>query len=276
MKLLTNKHPLLVQSQHLTEICQCLEPFGIHHFTYIKQYKNGSRISLSNKPEWIADYYNLKLYESSLFEDPFIGPKTSFNVWFGDYDLSVYLHGRDYYNTMHAISITRVSQNYCESFLFSTTPDNPEAIHYLSNNRDILYHFILYFKDKGKKILQLAEKNKILFEKMTSDTSSSKYSDKNWINEMDRQKKNFFENITLSQIKLNITSNEIKISSREIECIHHLLNHKSSRQTAEIMNISPRTVETYLENIKNKLLCESKADLIEIIKQFEYWPTHFL
>ena len=106
----------------------------------------GSKISLSNKPKWIEDYYNFNLHESSLFEKNPEEYQASFNVFFGDYDLEVHRHGKLYYNTMHSISIIEPHSDSCEFYLFATTPDNEEAIHYLNNHREILYHFILLFK----------------------------------------------------------------------------------------------------------------------------------
>ena len=49
-----------------------------------------------------------------------------------------------------------------------------------------------------------------------------------------------------------------------MDCLFYLLRGKSSKQTAAILKISHRTVEQYLEQLKNKFTCETKADLIEL------------
>ncbi len=55
------------------------------------------------------------------------------------------------------------------------------------------------------------------------------------------------------------------LSKREFECLYHFCKGKTYKQTAKEMVISPRTVETYLENILSKTSCSSK---IEIISRF--------
>jgi DNA-binding CsgD family transcriptional regulator len=55
---------------------------------------------------------------------------------------------------------------------------------------------------------------------------------------------------------------ELGLSKRETECLFHLLEGKSNKQVAKLLNISVRTVEDYLNNVKNKLGCFSKEELI--------------
>jgi len=55
---------------------------------------------------------------------------------------------------------------------------------------------------------------------------------------------------------------KFKFTQKEIECISHMLDGKSAKETAEIMGISRRTVEFHIENIKNKLGCSTKAEVI--------------
>lgn len=272
--MIADSHPFLVLSQEMIELCKPLEAFKIHHVTYLKQLKSGHRITLSNKPNWIADYYNLMLYQSSLFEDPFQHPKHSFDTWFGDYDLDVYRHGKLYYNTMHAISIVDYGADGSESFLFSTAPEHPSAIHFLSNHREILYHFILYFKDHGRFMLKKAEKNKIFLAKepIINDIEEKKwFQNPEWINEMFKQKEKFFLKTPLHHATFYDSDyGEVKFTQRELMCIHYLLQYKTATEIAFFLNLSKRTVESYIEHIRLKLNCTSKSELIEKIKKIPY------
>lgn len=53
------------------------------------------------------------------------------------------------------------------------------------------------------------------------------------------------------------------LTEREAECLFYLLRGKSARDIGERLKISPRTVESYIENIKMKFNCKLKSDLIE-------------
>ncbi len=58
------------------------------------------------------------------------------------------------------------------------------------------------------------------------------------------------------------SSNTRNLSEREMECLFYLLRGMSARAIAECLQLSKRTVETYIENIKNKFGCDTKAILL--------------
>lgn len=53
------------------------------------------------------------------------------------------------------------------------------------------------------------------------------------------------------------------LTEREMDCVFYLMRGNTMKRIAKYMNISPRTVETHLENIKTKLNCNDKADIVE-------------
>lgn len=56
-----------------------------------------------------------------------------------------------------------------------------------------------------------------------------------------------------------------KLSSRELDCIYYLIRGKSAREIAEKLNLSTRTIESHIINIKDKINVTSKSELIEKI-----------
>jgi DNA-binding CsgD family transcriptional regulator len=60
----------------------------------------------------------------------------------------------------------------------------------------------------------------------------------------------------------NPVSQPIQLSPREISCIHYLLKGKTAKEIANHLNLSYRTIEYYLENIRNKTGCRNKYELI--------------
>jgi len=211
-----------------------------------------------------------------MFENQGVRDVTLFDTWFGDYDLDVYRHGKYYYNTMHSISIIECKKRYSEAFLFATTPENHSAIHYLSNNREILFHFILYMKDHGKDLLKKAEKNGIMIPEIT-ESKNTIFLDEDERNEMEIKKKIFFKKTPIHQLQMDHLTNEVvKLSQREIQCICHLLNHKTAVETGVLMNISQRTVESYLDNVKSKLRCKNRLELVGKLKTWPHWQSIFV
>jgi DNA-binding CsgD family transcriptional regulator len=62
----------------------------------------------------------------------------------------------------------------------------------------------------------------------------------------------------------------LHLSYREAECILHLLRGRSLKGIGKLLNLSPRTVEYYLKNVKKKLECRTKFELIDRILRSEF------
>ncbi len=58
---------------------------------------------------------------------------------------------------------------------------------------------------------------------------------------------------------------KIEFSEREKECMTCFLQGYSIAKTGHILGLSPRTVEYYSNNMKRKVGCRTKAELIEIV-----------
>jgi DNA-binding CsgD family transcriptional regulator len=53
-------------------------------------------------------------------------------------------------------------------------------------------------------------------------------------------------------------------TKREIECLQCLIDGMSAKETGNSLFLSPRTVETYLNNIKEKMQCRTKRRLVNL------------
>lgn len=64
------------------------------------------------------------------------------------------------------------------------------------------------------------------------------------------------------QFSLNSVKCEIQLSKRQKEVLFYLTRGKTSKMIAKILSLSVRTVEYYIENIKEKFNCRTKSELI--------------
>jgi len=70
----------------------------------------------------------------------------------------------------------------------------------------------------------------------------------------------------LNDLRIRLSEQvKIDISKREIECLFYLMKGKSARETGTLLNLSQRTVEYYLNCLKEKLHCTRKSELIEAV-----------
>lgn len=71
----------------------------------------------------------------------------------------------------------------------------------------------------------------------------------------------FFKRYNVEQPNC-ITTNNQQLTSRQLNCLYYLAKGMTSKQIASVMQLSQRTIEHHLENIKAKLNCNSKSALI--------------
>jgi DNA-binding CsgD family transcriptional regulator len=64
---------------------------------------------------------------------------------------------------------------------------------------------------------------------------------------------------------------QFKLTKRQKDCLHYLVRGMTVKQIAQQLQLSPRTVGHYLEHIKNKLKCSTRAELITLALQHNLW-----
>ena len=111
---------------------------------------------------------------------------------------------------------------------------------------DILISFKQYFREKAAPILKQAEKQKFIlpFNDKIDIDSSLMNPDLN-------------ANLLLSNSRM-----KNNLTVRQIECCTLLLAGKTAKEISETLRLSQRTVEYYFGNIRTKLQCNNKAELI--------------
>ncbi len=76
-----------------------------------------------------------------------------------------------------------------------------------------------------------------------------------------------FKKKSLDLIKTIFNDGEpLNLTEREAQCLYHLSEGKSAKETAKLINVSQRTVEFHLNNIKEKVGCRTKIELLAKIK----------
>ncbi|BCA95648.1 hypothetical protein TUM19329_20090 [Legionella antarctica] len=76
-------------------------------------------------------------------------------------------------------------------------------------------------------------------------------------------------NVSYLKEQFQIRAKKSGLSLKQTECLYWLMRGLTAKQTADILHMSKRTIESYLTIVKDKLFCTSKQDLIKIA--FSYY-----
>lgn len=68
----------------------------------------------------------------------------------------------------------------------------------------------------------------------------------------------------------------MQLTTRELECLFYVLKGKTSKHIGKTLNISYRTVETHMSNVKSKLNIRNKSELIEKAIESGYIQIYLL
>lgn len=79
----------------------------------------------------------------------------------------------------------------------------------------------------------------------------------------DLEKNNIKHNRQFSYLIEEESSDRYLLSARQIECLFFLLRGKTDKEIAKIFNLFPRTIESYILEIKFKMQCSTRGQIID-------------
>lgn len=246
-------------NQRLKELCHPLyENFGITTFACLKFLKDGKILHITNNYEWLCFYVTQNLFNNvNRYIDEINSiPENKVGYYLRSSKISNNFNNvLEKFGLWHGISVYIRYPEYTEAWCFATSSDNHFIHNIYLNHMDVLKHFILYFKAKGYDLIDHSDEAKLLKTPAKSFILSSETS-------FEVKLKNFYNNTKIDTIFLGDGSNLYQLSPREAECMKHLSTGKAVKEIAHLLEISPRTVESYINTVKQKVGCTMKNDLI--------------
>lgn len=260
--------------EHIVNICTPLSHLDVDYFGYFRFYKDGTYLKLFNNLEWVKFYItNYLADKSSAFAEPIINIplfKQNLQIWpesSGNDCLSaLYEH-----NIWNGINFATKYENYIEIYCFATKIEKTQIANLYLNQFDILKRFKIFFYDQIAKRFDFENKEALAVQK--NKTSFFWEANSKIISNLSFQKdkdiKTFLNETKISRHWLGGNDTHIFLTSRESECLKYLSTGKTMKEIAKIMNLSPRTVESYITNLKIKMGVTSKSDLIARIFHYD-------
>jgi DNA-binding CsgD family transcriptional regulator len=97
-------------------------------------------------------------------------------------------------------------------------------------------------------------------ERLTTITLGTKQKSAHLLDFLNRHSS--FNDEEIGQITIQSDNGLVILTKRESDCIRFLAQGKSMKESAKLLKLSPRTVESYINNVKNKTGFNYKSELL--------------
>lgn len=87
---------------------------------------------------------------------------------------------------------------------------------------------------------------------------------------MDRSESDRAPRVPRRHFRIGKKFGDLYFTFREAQCMAQIMRGKTIKSTAHYLGLSPRTVEYYLKNMKSKLKCRTKSELMQIIADSDF------
>ncbi|MDF1655547.1 MAG: helix-turn-helix transcriptional regulator [Coxiellaceae bacterium] len=238
--------------QDIDEICQPIfQQLSLNYFHYFCAYKDGSAVTLYSRTDW-HDYF----YESGfktqapIVEESLSLKKANICLWQGVVDDHVMHDASNLFNVGHPLSIVFTYKDHFECFAFAGDQSNHQLINTYFNNVDLLLRFTHEFRDKAAHLILEAETNRFtLGQQQQADALQ------------------LLDGVPNKPLILQGTYQAAQLTPRELSVAQHMLYGYTTHDLAEKLNRSPRTIETHMNSLKDKLNCKRRSDLQYLLMQ---------
>lgn len=264
------KKVLKLGKKHLRSCCKAVdkiaqplfESFDLTFFSY-KRSKGDDFLFLTNNYSWLMNCID-KDYVHYLSE---FHPEQDLFIWdairIDSPLIKIYQDAKENFNIDHGITIIKTNGDLEEHFNFATTNDNSQMNNFYMHHIEILERFIIYFKSKAAKLIELSQ-NQVISLKEVGTIRSSLQSE-----EFYRDIDFFFENTQIKNIEIYVNSVKVEINYTLAQTAYFLLKGFSYKEIAKNMYVSLKTIEARLAKLRKLTDTKNKSELIKLLSQPE-------
>jgi DNA-binding CsgD family transcriptional regulator len=251
-------------SARYNNIIKPLSYLGIDHFGYMKIFKNGSYLGLNDNIDYMQKYLSIIKNTGVFFgtdwrclnQTKYTMVPTSIDGFSKKKDPIMHL-AYDF-NIWNIFCIYKFdSVDFAEVFCFATGKDKQIDSKFYLDNILLLEQFIKYFKQQAADLIDTTDQRKLAYFEERFNFDAGCTIEKHKIHA-------FLDKISVGDFYLlGRGGDKVALSKQELKCIKFMSFGNSMKETAKILNLSPRTVESYLNNIKLKTGYYYKSQLIK-------------
>lgn len=180
----SNQHEVLLFNKScastLEGFCAPLrDKYKITSFTFCRLFNNGSTLYLCSNLEWVEKYISNNFYDDDkhfYYYKPQID--VNYNLWAGMESDRVF-DAAYALNIWHGIGIYEKCKDYIDLWDFGTDRENYQLTNFYLNNMDTMRQIMADFKDKASNLINVQDKNVLLYSKnmasLSADANSKRF-----------------------------------------------------------------------------------------------------
>jgi DNA-binding CsgD family transcriptional regulator len=192
-------------------------------------------VSLSSSKNMVCDIYSTEMYRYGYFPNNSENLQSGFFMWdhlkLGS-SSNMISFMRDQHQFTHPLSIVQQHGEFCDLFIFGSKPGNSCINNFYLDKKELFIQFIASF-----------------YQTMT--TTLLELSD---------------HKITLPQDIITSVNPSLIFSPRQLECAELMTKGLTTKEIARKMNISPRTVNEYIDILRKKANAKNRAQLAYFLR----------
>ncbi len=245
------RHIALDSANNISQICKPLERLGITYFSFVRSFKDGAHIRLSNNPEWTRHYYSRGFYNVVLKQVP----NENGNILWSNIDRYPLFHdASEFFNVDNGTVLVLTIDDIVERYFFGSTRDNKQVNYIYLNKLEILKRFILYFKEVAAPIINKAEKSKIILPKQEICKQDKEFYNNDLIQE-------FLNDIKIDKVSIRVKGEDVYISNNEAKILSLIKCGYTAKEISNEIGLKKKTVEIYRDKLKYRLNQYTKGNL---------------
>lgn len=243
-------HPTLQLKDKVQEICtHFLAQHGFNYFQYLRCNKDGSCSLLTNETglfESFSQMPAIPLIYSSYTEEH----EKLHSYWFlWDEELPAFPvnFAREKFNLHHGLTLVRRAKDYYDMIAVALPEPRRNITSFYLTKHKIIEQFINRFDKTQHDLILHINKNPLVLPTPNRDEN--------------------YRKMCLSHGRIEILGRHgaFYITARELTCLRLLLQGATSKEIAQVLHLSHRTVETYFNRIKLRSGVVSRAGLADLI-----------
>src|SRR3990167_1498243 len=244
---------------YVNQICNPIfDKLQINYFSYGRFYDDDSFQVLVSNPYWYEHFWRVNHKLSTPKLDDFLKKDSAIYLWEDSLREELVKDAKQFFHMDNGLTIIRRVPRYFEYFSFAFPADEKTNISTYLNHLKILESFGDYFIEKASNLIQSGQCKRIHLphEKPTYIDIPNLC-----ISEMDL----FGEEGALGTKNKKILP--VNFNTREIDCLHLIKKGFTVKKMADVLCLSPRTIEDYIVSIRQKLGCQKKSEIITALEK---------